>query len=244
MSGIKTVVFIIAMEAEAQPFVEHMGLSKDGRHFAEPATCVSYSGKHGNLDVHVVVNGKCITHGVDYVGTVPAGLTTFLACQTFKPDLVINAGTAGGFKSMGAAIGDVYVSTAAVNHDRRIPLPGFEAYGVGREAAAPVPNLARAVGLKEGVVTTGNSLDYHDRDMENMVEAKASVKDMEAAAIKWAAVLHKVPCICIKSVTDIVDGDRVTSEEFLENLGAAAKSLQETLPKILDFVDGKKLEEL
>jgi hypothetical protein len=35
-----------------------------------------------------------------------------------QPDLVINAGTAGGFGRMGAAIGDVFVSSRTVNHDR------------------------------------------------------------------------------------------------------------------------------
>ena len=43
----------------------------------------------------------------------------------------------------------------------------------------------------------------------------------------------------LKSVTDLVDGGEVTSEEFLKNLGTAAKSLQETLPKVLAFIAEK-----
>lgn len=39
--------------------------------------------------------------------------------QTIKPDLVINAGTAGGFKKHDTAIGNVFVSTRVKNHDRR-----------------------------------------------------------------------------------------------------------------------------
>lgn len=61
-------------------------------------------------------------HTVDNVGTVPAAVAAYLAVQSFAPDLVVNAGTAGGFKSRGAAIGDVYVGTSTVHHDRRIPL--------------------------------------------------------------------------------------------------------------------------
>ncbi len=60
---------------------------------------------------------------MDNVGTVPAALTTYLAIQAFRPDVVISTGTAGGFRSRGAQIADVFVSTAMVNHDRRIPLP-------------------------------------------------------------------------------------------------------------------------
>ena len=36
--------------------------------------------------------------GVDNVGTVPSALITFAAVQALKPDLIINMGTAGGFK--------------------------------------------------------------------------------------------------------------------------------------------------
>ncbi|RRT44050.1 hypothetical protein BHE74_00031243 [Ensete ventricosum] len=39
-----------------------------------------------------------IVIGVDSVGTVSSALLTFASIQALKPDLVINAGTAGGFK--------------------------------------------------------------------------------------------------------------------------------------------------
>ncbi len=67
--------------------------------------------------------GKDARFGVDNVGTPAASLTAFLAAQAFQPDLAISLGTAGGFKTKGAAIGSVFVGTATVNHDRRIPLP-------------------------------------------------------------------------------------------------------------------------
>lgn len=76
--------------------------------------------------------GKCRLHSVDNVGTVPAAVAAYLATQIFAPDLIINAGTAGGFKARGAAIGDIYVGTQTVNHDRRIPL------SVGNRYAVPV----------------------------------------------------------------------------------------------------------
>lgn len=46
-----------------------------------------------------------------------------LELQAFKPDLLISAGTAGGFKAQGGTIGDVYISKAVMHHDRRIPIP-------------------------------------------------------------------------------------------------------------------------
>lgn len=60
---------------------------------------MTYSGKHSGLDVHVVWSGHDNEHNVDLIGTVPASLATYLACQAFNPDLIISAGTAGGFKA-------------------------------------------------------------------------------------------------------------------------------------------------
>ena len=77
-----------------------------------------------------------------------------------------------------------------------------------------------------------------------MLENDASVKDMEAAAIAWVAEETKTPFFALKVVTDIVDGDRPTQEEFLENLGSAAKSLQVALPKLIDYIKGKALTQL
>lgn len=76
------------------------------------------------------------------------------------------------------------------------------------------------------------------------VTTDASVKDMEAASIAWAAELSGTPYFCVKVVTDIVDGDKPTQDEFLENLGTAAKSLQSTMPKVISFVAGKSLNDL
>jgi len=36
--------------------------------------------------------------GVDSVGTVPSSLLAYAAGVTLRPDLIINAGTAGGFQ--------------------------------------------------------------------------------------------------------------------------------------------------
>ena len=72
----------------------------------------------------------------------------------------------------------------------------------------------------------------------------ASIKDMEAAAIAWIAELANIPLIAVKVVTDIVDGDRPTQDEFFENLSHAAQSLQIAVPKVIDFVSGKKISDL
>jgi 5'-methylthioadenosine nucleosidase len=144
----------------------------------------------------------------------------------------------------GAAIGDVFLTTAVANHDRRIPIPDFVPYGIGRIDSTSVENLASHLNAKLGVCTTGNSLDFHEVDGHHMLQNDASVKDMEAAAIAWSAEMFSTPHFGLKVVTDIVDGDRATEEEFMENLGTAAKSLQDALPKVIEFVCDKQHAEL
>lgn len=104
--------------------------------------------------------------------------------------------------------------------------------------------LASTLNAKQGVCTTSNSLDRHEIDDVHMKENNASVKDMEAAAIAWSCSLHDTPHFGLKVVTDIVDGDRPTQDEFLENLHSAAESLQKALPQVIDYVCGKSHDEL
>lgn len=69
-------------------------------------------------------------------------------------------------------------------------------------------NTQAALNLKLGVVSSGNSLDYTDKDMETMGQYKVAVKEMEAASIAWVCDMYKTPFICVKAITDIVDGGR------------------------------------
>lgn len=66
----------------------------------------------------------------------------------------------------------------------------------------------------------------------------------QGAAIAYVADLLKVPAIFIKAVTDIVDGDKPTAEEFLQNLAAVTAALDGAVEKVVDFISGKCLSEL
>ncbi|KAK6121435.1 hypothetical protein DH2020_044824 [Rehmannia glutinosa] len=182
--------------------------------------------------------------GVDCVGTVSASLLTYASIQALRPDLIINAGTCGGFKEKGASIGDVFLASDVAFHDRRIPIPVFDLYGVGTRQAFFTPNLAKELNLKVGKLSTGDSLDMSPHDEAAIVANDATVKDMEGAAIAYVADLLKVPAIFLKAVTDIVDGDKPTAEEFLENLAAVAAALDQAAARVVDFVNGKRYSEL
>jgi 5'-methylthioadenosine nucleosidase len=76
-----------------------------------------------------------------------AALATLLAINDFHPDLIISAGTSGGFKRVGAAIGDCFIGTSFVHHDRRIQIPGFDKYGVGLRTSPSCSNLIKVLNI-------------------------------------------------------------------------------------------------
>merc|ERR1740123_355503 len=102
------------------------------------------------VQVRFVCPKRDPTHNVSSVGTMPATLTTQKYISEFSPNIVLNAGTAGGFVSRGGEIGKVYACTKSLFHDRRIPLPGFTAYGVDEREAPLSAKVAEMLNLPTG----------------------------------------------------------------------------------------------
>lgn len=234
--NVSKLCLLVAMPAEAKPLIQHFSLVQQDGYFGKLPP-LAYTGHYRNIDILVVVNGQDPQHKVDLVGTQPATLAAQVAIERFNPDLIINAGTAGAFARNGSRIGDVYLSHQHfVFHDRRIPIPGWDTYGFGRYPSYDTTTLAKALGYKQGIVTTGNSLDMPAVDEQTITQIGGEVKDMEAAALAWVASLHGVPFFSVKSITDLMDSEKTTQEEFLENLHAASEALKDACFAIIDYI--------
>jgi 5'-methylthioadenosine nucleosidase len=192
--------------------------------------------------VLVAVAGLDERYQVDAIGTLRAGLLTQeLLTQFESPGLLINAGTAGGFYACGGQVGDVYLGqTPVVFHDRRVALPGsYPAFGEGRRPILELPEVAQRLGLKSGIVSTGDSLDCTPEDMKHLLRLGASVKEMEAAAIATVCDAHRVPLVLLKAITDIVDEHpdlegASTEEQFLKNYSLAVGNLTAKLELLIE----------
>jgi Nucleoside phosphorylase len=240
--NVSKLCLLVAMPAEAKPLIQHFNLVQQDGYFGKLPP-LAYTGHYRNIDILVVVNGQDPQHKVDLVGTQPATLAAQVAIDKFNPDLIINAGTAGAFAHNGSRIGDVYLSHQHfVFHDRRIPIPGWDTYGVGRYPSYDTTTLAKTLGYKQGIVTTGNSLDMPPVDEQTINQIGGEVKDMEAAALAWVASLHGVPFFSVKSITDLMDSEKTTQEEFLENLHAASEALKDACFTIIDYIAEGGLE--
>lgn len=93
------------MEAEAKPFVEHLGLEEVDSFFAPHLPFLAFRGDHALTKVTVITLGKDNVYGttVDNIGTVAASLATELALAKYggEIDIILNAGTCGGFRRKG-----------------------------------------------------------------------------------------------------------------------------------------------
>lgn len=240
----KRIALIFAMAAEAAPLIRHLGLSKaEGWGDPKFPFCHYIGTYENNFDILISTNGKNSRWEVDNIGTEPAVLNAYLTLTHFNPDLCINCGTAGAFKKRQGQIGDVYLSSEAIRyHDRRIPLPGFDTYGVGHFPVLHFSKMAHELGLKVGVVSTGNSLDCTERDFEMIEQNNGSIKEMEAAAIAYVANQLGVPFFALKAVTDLVDSGLAAGPEFLKNLDLACTNLLTKTQLVLAYLAANPAE--
>lgn len=238
----KKISIIIAMKSEAEALIQSLQLSKRPQSFSLNVPFELYEGKLGRTEFSLLVSGIDPNHGVDNVATVPATLMTYLAIEKYNPDLVVNVGTAGGIAEQGCEIGDVYLSSGSYSfHDRRIPLPGYEQYGLGQYPSYDTSAIAKELQLKTGAVSTGNSLDLLEKDMQLIKENGAIIKDMEAAAIAWVCQTLSVPLMSIKAITDLIDKSTPTEIQLMENLHQAVTNLQIKTVEVLEYLDGVEI---
>lgn len=234
----QNILYIVAMQAEAQPFIDAFGI-EEHEGFFSPLPCRLYTKEFSNgTKLHVVLNGQ--QHGSDLVGCEAASVATLAAIERLHPDLVINSGTCGAFQCNDAHIAEVYIGKAVMFHDRRVP--GDDEWGTQALGNYNVwegyLSLAKELGFKTGKVTTGSSLDMQPCDFQIIKDNGGELKDMEGAAIAFVCSLLGTPILFVKSVTDLCDNGAETFEEFSKNLSAASESLRIANQRIINHLLG------
>lgn len=229
------ICYVVAMVAEAKPFIERYGI-EEVKDFFAPLPCRLYEGEVNGAILDVVLNGQ--QQGSDLVGCEAASVATLSAIQRLHPDLVVNSGTCGAFRANGAKIAEVYIGNGVMFHDRRVP--GDDAWGTQSLGNYPVwegcAQLAQALGCKMGKVTTGSSLDMQPCDLDIIQQNGGELKDMEGAAVGFVCSLFKTPILYVKSVTDLCDSGAETFEEFSRNLHHACETLKTTNEQVIEYL--------
>ena len=203
-----------------------------------------YSGTYHGLELRLIVAGTDPRDGAENIGTNAAVLATYEMIRTFQPELILNPGTAGAFQTKGARIGEVFIGRDVVRfHDRRVSIPRFENSSVGHYPVQPARRLAEALNLRMGIVSSGNSLDCPEIDLERILANEADLKEMEAAAIGWVAWMKRVPFLPIKSVTDFIEHHETVAEQFYRNYELACRELTRVVKDVLRYASERTLDQ-
>lgn len=230
-----TLLTLIAMDKEGKDFADKNGFLKSEKALSIPEIPAEIYERRNFKDNHeiLIISGPCPLHGVNRIGP-SINLLALTAIQTFKPDYLINAGFAGGFKKQGAEIGDIYLGSGKVfSHDRFFT--GDDAYRAYCEGGFPVfcpEDLAASIGAKQGQITSSGSMLTTPDELKNMERFGTVVKDMEAAAIAEVAYLMQVKFIALKVITDLVDHPECSQAQFNNNYPRLVASLHEAMGKI------------
>ncbi len=195
-----------AMEEEVAALKEKMNISG----VLQKASMEFYKGTLQGKQVVVVRSG---------IGKVNAGLCTQILIDLFDVKKVINTGIAGSLDAR-INIGDIVISTEAVQHDMDATqfgypvgqIPRMETFGfpadeeMVRAAKEACEKVNPEIRVFSGRVVTGDqfiaSREIKDRIKENF---GGLCTEMEGAAIAQAAWLNKVPFVIIRAISDKAD---------------------------------------
>ena len=205
-----------AMEQEVATLKAHM----TDVAVTERAGMSFYQGVLQEKEVVVVQSG---------IGKVNAGICTQILADVFQVSGIVNTGVAGSLR-VEINIGDIVLSTDAVQHDMDATIFGYEPGQVPGMKITAFPadqallKLAKdccsrvnpAIQTFSGRVVSGDQFVSEAAKKTWLVKTFAgSCTEMEGAAIAQAAYLNKIPYLVIRAISDKADDSAsMDYEEF------------------------------
>ena len=149
---IKTVLFVMAMEHEANPLIADLGLTED-KSLVNPFV-LAYKGTFNELTIALVRAKPDPYFKVDSVGTENASLSTYIGAEAYKPDLILSVGSSGGLnhkeKGLKLRVGDVCVPDSPITFfDREMILDAWKPYLAGGYPLRSFDNVIDKLGKEK-----------------------------------------------------------------------------------------------
>ena len=194
------------------------------------------------------MNGVDVILSRSGIGKVNAAVSTSILLDRFKPDYVINTGSAGGFDPA-LNVGDVVISSDAIHHDVDVTAFGY-AYGQVPQMPATFAADEKLIAIAEekakeisdiqivrGLIATGDSFmndPVRVEDVRNKITGVQAV-ELEAAAVAQVCYQFKVPFVIIRSLSDIAGKEsNISFDQYLEKAAVNSANL------VMKIVDGLK----
>lgn len=197
------------------------------------------------------VNGKpCIT-AMSGIGKVNAARSTQVMIDRFKPDQIINIGSAGGLHPE-LKIGDVVISTACIQYDVDLTAFGIAkgAFDEGDDGfikadphlaaqceAAMERSVAGQFRVLMGPIATGDQFNDSPALKEELYRNfGAYCNEMEGAAVAAVCAACNVPFVVIRSISDNSDENGLEMYNNFKHL--ASERCVQFLLNLLDELGG------
>ena len=214
----KIVGIIGAMDEEVASLIETMEKIDQ----KEKAGLLFHHGFINNCECVVVKAG---------IGKVNAAMCTSILLTLYQIDYVINTGVAGGLTTnYNVKIGDIIVSTDALQHDFDVTGFGFELGMIPRMdnsvfvaseylrkvAMNSKEVLKNSVNVYEGRVLSGDQFISDKEKIEFLAKTfNGDCVEMEGASIAHVCYLNNVEYLVIRAISDSADSSaEMTYQEF------------------------------
>ncbi|GKV66756.1 MULTISPECIES: 5'-methylthioadenosine/S-adenosylhomocysteine nucleosidase [unclassified Sporosarcina] len=225
------IAIVGAMEEEVEILRREIGLGK----ITAIGNCEFIEGKVGKHQVILTKSG---------IGKVNAAMATAILLQNYKPDIVLNTGSAGGTHP-DLEVGTVVISDYVLHHDVDVTAFGYEP-GQVPQLPASFPSDQNLIGLAreavveldtyEHAVGTIASADTFMSDPQKVLQVKERFPrviavEMEAAAVAQVCYQFQTKFVVIRALSDIAGKE--SSVSFDEFLPLAAKHSSQIVMRVI-----------
>ena len=188
---------------------------------------------------HGYLNGKEVVVVRSGIGKVNAGICTQILVDDYGVDCVINTGIAGSLRNE-INIGDIVISTDAVQHDMDVrifgyPLGEIPQMGVLSFLCHLCKEVNPEIQVFRGRVVSGDQFISSKEVKNHLIEEfNGSCAEMEGAAIAQGAYLNKIPYVVLRAISDKADDSATMDYPTFESEAArhCVNLLQEMVKRL------------
>ncbi|MED4203260.1 5'-methylthioadenosine/S-adenosylhomocysteine nucleosidase [Neobacillus mesonae] len=220
------IAIIGAMEEEVTLLRDHI----KNRTQETVAGCEFTFGNMNGADVILLRSG---------IGKVNAAMSTTILLEKYKPDCIINTGSAGG-TNPDLNVGDAVISTEVRHHDVDVTAFNYEygqvpqlpaAFTADEKLMAIAETAAKELNnfqIVKGLIASGDSF-MEDPERVAFVQSKfdnLQAVEMEASAIAQVAHRFGIPFVIIRSLSDIAGKQsEISFDQFIDKAATNSATL-------------------
>ena len=172
------------------------------------------------------------------IGKVNAGITTILMIEHFSPDLVINTGIAGGYRSDLKPL-DIVIADKVIYSDVDMTCDAAGNFAYGQLQNLPKffsPTNVKIDNTKVGTILTGDQFVYDYNRVDSLVqkyfnEYDVIAFDMESGSIAQVCTLNNVEFMIVRAISDIIG-----STNAFDYLNFSTKAVEKVSKIVLSLI--------